>query len=134
MDLSDLPESWVVWSDESDGRAVLAYRPDVFDSDSFPAPCMPTIYVTRGSKERRRPPGEPTHPRSAGWRVTLFLEPEVTLPEESFDTRAAALSGAVEVARSFDGGEVNYRGAYQVPRDAYLDRLDELTGRDDGSD
>lgn len=130
MDQEALPESWTVWNDEPGGRAVLAYRPDVFDSDAFPAPCLPTIYVTHGPKERRRPPGEPAPAGTLDWRVTLFLEPEVALPERSFDTREAAVAGAVEVARSFAAGDLDYRGAYQVPRETYLDRLDELTGSD----
>jgi len=129
MDGESLPESWVVWSDGDDGRTVLAYRPDVFDSQAFPAPCMPTIYVTRGSTERRRPPGEETPTVARDWYVTLFLEPEVNLPERSFETRGAAVEDAVALASDFDAGEVDYRAAYQVPREEYLDRLDELTGR-----
>jgi hypothetical protein len=129
MEFDDLPPSWVVWNDEPGGRAVLAYRPDVFDTRSFPATCLPTLYVTRGGRGRR-PPGE-RRPGS-DWQVTLYLEPEVNLPARSFETRPGAVEGAVELARAFDRGELDYRGAYQLPREAYLDRLDELTGRDDG--
>ena len=126
MSLSDLPESWTVWNDEPEGRLVLAYRPDVFDTKAFPAPCMPTISLTRGSP--RRPPGERSS--EAAWYVTFYLEPEVTLPgNRRFETREAALAGAVDLASEFAGGAVDYRDAYQVPREAYLDRLDELTGR-----
>jgi hypothetical protein len=126
MGFEALPRSWVVWNDEAGGRAVLAYRPDVFDTQDFPAQCLPTLFVTRGAKERRRPPGEGTV--ATDWRVTLFLEPDVSLPDRSFETRPGAVEGAVEFARAFDRGDVDYRGAYAVPHDTYLDRLDELTG------
>lgn len=129
MSYEDLPESWVVWSDESEGRAVLAYRPDVFDTESYPAACLPTLYVTRGPKQRRRPPTDPTAVVGAAWRVTLFLEPDVDHAERSFETREAAIEGAVDLARDFHEGRIDYRGAYQVPREDYLDRLDDLTGR-----
>lgn len=129
MSFEGLPESWVVWDDAPDGRAVLAYRPDVFDTESFPAPCLPTLYVTRGPKDRRparRRGGTPTD----DWRVTLYLEPDVNLPARAFPTRTEAADGAVELAGEFDRGELDYREAYQVPRERYLDRLDELTGRE----
>lgn len=47
----ELPEGWRVWS-ESDDRLILAYRPDVFDGAGFAAPCLPTLYVTRGQCAR----------------------------------------------------------------------------------
>jgi hypothetical protein len=128
MAFEDLPGSWVVWNDEPGDRAVLAYRPDVFDSQAFPAPCMPTLYVTRGPRSKRPP-------RRRGrvgddWHVTLYLEPDVNLPARSYGTRPGAVEGAVELARAFDAGDVDYRGAYQVPREDYLDELDALTGRE----
>ncbi len=131
--LAALPEAWTVWSDGAgdDGRLVLGYRPDVFDTDSFPPPCMPTLYVTRGPTERRRPPGSGTAAGHA-WHVTLYLEPEVNAPGRRHDRRGAAVRDAVQWAAAFDRGEVDYRDLYQVPRDAYLDRLDELTGRGEG--
>jgi hypothetical protein len=52
------------------------------------------------------------------------------LAEERYDEREDALEGSAALARRFAGGELDYRAAYQVPREAYLDRLDELTGRD----
>jgi len=127
--LAALPATWTVWSDGAgeDGRLVLAYRPDVFDSDSFPAPCLPTLYVTRGPAERRRPPGSGTA-ATRDWHVTLSLEPEVSAPSRSHDRRAAAVRDAVDWADAFDRGEVDYRDLYQIPRERYLDRLDELTG------
>lgn len=128
--LTDLPESWTVWSAGEDGRVVLAYRPDIFDSEAFPAACLPTLYVTRGPREQRRPPGERPGRVRDDWHVTLYLEPEVNAPARSHDRRADALEAAVDWADEFDRGEVDYRTLYQVPREAYLDRLDDLTGRE----
>lgn len=129
MTLASVPDGWTVWN-EADERVVLAYRPDVFDGGSLPAPCLPTIYVTRGRRDRR-PGGERVGDE---WRVRLFLEPEVTAREAVRDDREAALEAAADVAAAFDDGDVDYRDCYQVPRPDYLDRLDELTGRDDGDD
>ncbi|WP_049925279.1 DUF5820 family protein [Halopiger goleimassiliensis] len=131
-DRSALPEAWTVWADGDDGRLVLAYRPDVFDGAAFPAPCLPTLYLTHG-RRTRRPGRNPTDTTAAeDWFVTLYLEPEVTLEDgRRFDTREEALEYAVDLARRFDAGEIDYRGLYQVPREAYFDRLDELTGRAD---
>lgn len=128
-DLADLPESWTVWSDGEDGRLVLVYRPDVFDAESFPAPCLPTLYVTRGRRNDRRPGTDPT--TVGDWFVTLTLEPEVEVPgDRRYDARTDAVAAAVELARDFDDGEVDYRGAYQLEREAYLEELDALTGRE----
>ncbi|MUV88899.1 hypothetical protein GJ629_02480 [Halapricum sp. CBA1109] len=116
---------WTVWND-GDHRTVVVYRPDVFDSQAFPAPCLPTIYLTHGRRGRR--PGD--HRPSPGdpWYVSLSLEPDVSRDGESYDTREAAVDAAVELAEAFDAGEVDYRSLYQVPREAYLDELDRLTG------
>lgn len=124
-----LPASWTVWSDESDGRAVFVYRPDVFDTEQFPAPCLPTLYVTPGRHSNRRP--GPEQRTADTWYVTLSLEPEVVEREQAFDDRASAITGAIELATAFDEGACDYRAAYQVPREQYLDRLDELTGQSD---
>ncbi|TYT62190.1 DUF5820 family protein [Natrialba swarupiae] len=128
-DLATLPPAWEIWSDGEDGRLVLAYRPDVFDGDEFPAACLPTLYLTHG-RRTRRPGQNPTD--STGdddWFVTLYLEPDVSLEGgERFSTRADALKSVVELADRFDDGEIDYRGLYQVPRERYFDRLDELTG------
>lgn len=126
MSFEDLPEGWTVWHDEPGGKSVLVYRPDVFDSQAYPAPCLPTLYVARGGRGRR--PGS-ARQGADEWRVTLFLEPEVEAAADRYDDRAAAVAGAVDCARRFARGEVDYRDRYQVPREAYLDRLDELTGR-----
>jgi len=128
-DFDGLPDAWTVWSDEDDGRAVLAYRPDVFDTQAFPAACLPTLYVTRGRRSNRRPGVDRTHLTDRSWYVTLYLEPEVELDEtHEYETRTAAVEGAVALARRFAAGDVDYRGLYQVPRDDYFEKLDELTG------
>jgi hypothetical protein len=126
MGFDALPAGWDVWSDGTE-KAVLAFRPDVFDGDAFPAPCMPTIYVTKG--RRRRQPGRQARPDDP-WYVTLFLEPEVSGEEQSYDDRAAAETAACDIARAFADGDIDYRALYQVPRDAYFDELDRLTGRE----
>lgn len=123
----DLPEDWTVWND-AEGKVVLAYRPDVFDGGDYPAPCLPTIYVTQGRRNRR--PGTARGRPGEDWYVTLYLEPEVERDPERFDSEAAAREGAADLATRFAAGEIAYRELYQVPRPDYFDRLDELTGRD----
>jgi hypothetical protein len=122
----DPPGGWTTWNEEPGGLVVLAYRPDVFDADRFPAACLPTILVSNGSTRRR-----PGRGRGDGWHVTLRLEPEVRVERTTHDSRDGALAAARDLARSFDAGEVDHRGAYQVldGRRSYLDALDELTGR-----
>ncbi|WP_321112968.1 DUF5820 family protein [Halorussus salinisoli] len=124
---ANLPDGWTVWNDEPGGRRILAYRPDVFDADQFPAACMPTLYVAAGAPNR--PAAEAEYGTTKVWRVEFFLEPEVELvPARTYDTREDALTGARELAGEFTRGELDHRDAYQVPRDEYLDELDELTG------
>lgn len=125
MDFEGLPEGWKVWSSE-ERKVVLTYRPDVFDTDAFPAPCLPTIYITKGQRNRR--PGRPTAPPEAPWFVTLFLEPDVEGERRRFDSKSAAERGAVELARTFASGDFDYRDVYQVPREDYFEELDSLTG------
>lgn len=125
MGFESLPDAWEVWNEEPDGRAILAYRPDVFEGRSFPAPCMPTIHVSDGSRAQR--PGA-SRLSTDTWHAVLYLEPEIEGPVASKESRPAAVEAAVDIADRFAGGEVDYRDLYQVPREAYLDRLDELTG------
>jgi hypothetical protein len=122
-----LPEGWVVWSAEPGGRVVLAYRPDVFDSEAFDPACLPTLTVAPGTSPDRPPRGRD---QADGWHVVLYLEPRVRVRacDASFADRESALAGARDIAERFAGSEINYRGAYQRPREAYLDRLDALTG------
>ncbi|ADQ66943.1 hypothetical protein C499_04248 [Halogeometricum borinquense DSM 11551] len=122
------PGGWTLWNDEPSGRRILAYRPDVFNESDFPAECMPTIFVWNGSRANR--PGA-SRIRTETWRAILRLEPDVECVIEEYDSREAAVDGANELARRFADGEIAYRECYQVPPEAYLDRLDELTGRDE---
>lgn len=125
MEFGGLDDAWEVWSLETT-KAVLAYRPDVFDGGQFPAPCLPTIYVTKGQRGRR--PGRDVPDPDDPWYVVLYLEPDVSADTERYGSREAATAGAVSLATRFDRGEVDYRSLYQVPRPSYLDELDELTG------
>ncbi|WP_255195643.1 DUF5820 family protein [Halorarius litoreus] len=128
-DDEEFAPGWQVWSD-ADDKLVVAYRPDVFDGRAFPAACMPTIYVTQGRRSRR-PGADRNPPPGTPWYVTLFLEPDVSRDAEQFDDESAAREGARDLARRFAAGDIDYRGLYQVPREAYFAKLDELTGRDD---
>ncbi|MFC7136991.1 DUF5820 family protein [Halobaculum litoreum] len=127
VDPSALGDGWRVWNEEPGGRAIVVYRPDVFDADRFPAPCLPTVYLTNGSRRAR--PGSGQY-RTDEWHVTLFLEPEVEAESRTFDERAAAVDGVADVTSRFAAGAIDYRGAYQVPREAYLDELDALVRGD----
>jgi hypothetical protein len=121
------PEGWTLWNDEPGGRRILAYRPDVFNESEFSAEQMPTIFVWNGSRANR--PGA-SRIRTETWRAILRLEPDVEATVEEYDSREAAVEGANALARRFADGEVAYRETYQAPPERYLDRLDELTGRD----
>jgi hypothetical protein len=125
MDPADLPDGWSIWNEDAH-TVVLVYRPDVFDTAAFPAPCLPTIYVTKGERDRRPGPNEPDP--DDPWYVTLYLEPDVDRPAETAHTRREAEAVAADLARRFAEGEMNLRGLYQVPREDYLDRLCELVG------
>lgn len=124
MDLEALAEEWTVWN-RTERKLILAYRPDVFDSERFPAPCLPTIYLTQG-KRTRRPGADRT---GEDWYVTLYLEPEVDHQAEVVADREAAVGAAVALANDFAAGDFDFRALYQVPREAYLAELDDLTGR-----
>jgi hypothetical protein len=125
MTLADLPAGWSVWSDEAD-TVVLVYRPDVFDTEAFPAPCLPTLYLTKGERDRRPGPNDPDP--DDPWYVTLFLEPDVSRSAETAETRVDAEDLAVDIADRFVRGAIDLRGLYQVPREDYLDRLESLVG------
>lgn len=129
--LPDLPPGWTVWNAEPDGDVILAYRPDVFEGESFPPACLPTMYVSRSdpNQRKRRDPG----PRQdSAWHVTLYLEPEVRVRNQEVTTsdRNAALEAARNIAAAFSAGEIDVRDAYQVPREEYLDELERLTDGD----
>lgn len=125
MNDETLPEGWRVWNEEPEGRIILAYRPDIFTGEAFDPACLPTIYVTNGSPRRRPGAGSV---QTDTWRVILYAEPEIELETDAFDSRTAAIDGARSIAERFATGAIDYRAAYQVPREAYFDRLDELTG------
>jgi hypothetical protein len=125
MEFEGLAPGWEVWNAE-ETKCILAYRPDVFDSNAFPAPCLPTIYLTKGQRGRRPGPHRPAP--SDPWYVTLYLEPEVDDGGQTYDSREAAIEGVHEVAESFASGEIDVHDMYQVPREAYLEKLDELCG------
>lgn len=130
--LEMLPENWEVWNEDPNGSTILVYRPDVFDSHQYPAPCLPTIQVAqRPPTQRKRRAGS----EHDSWYVWLALEPEVRVKDEDakFDSHSDAVDAAIGLAARFDEGDVDYRGAYQIPREEYLDELDELTGQDDRS-
>ncbi|MFB6106813.1 MAG: DUF5820 family protein [Halobacteriaceae archaeon] len=129
MDDADLPPGWTVWNAEPEGRVIFAYRPDVFDGDDYPAPCLPTLTVSRSNPDRRRPGSG----RDGRWHVALFLEPDVRVREAdgAHETRAAAMDAAVDAAAAFARGAFDVRAAYQVPRADYLDELTALVGASD---
>ena len=127
MGFGSLPDGWRVWNREPSGRVILVYRPDVFDGDALPAPCLPTIYLTNGSRKAR--PGAGQYATDE-WHVVLYLEPEVEAIAETYADRSAAVDAAVDIAERFAAGDVDYRDAYQVPREAYFERLDEVVGVD----
>ncbi|MEF8822084.1 MAG: DUF5820 family protein [Halovenus sp.] len=127
MDTDRVPDGWQLWTEE-EYKLVFTYRPDVFNSTDFPAPCLPTIHVTKGRRSRR--PGRNTPGPSDSWYVTLYLEPDVNDDERSYEDRASAQEAALNLAGRFAAGEIDYRSLYQVPREAYFDRLDELTEQD----
>lgn len=127
MDDATLPDGWTVWNEEPAGQLTLAFRPDRFDGSTLPAACMPTITVTRRppGQRRRRAGQQPT-----GWHVALFLEPDVRVRDRDsrHDDRETAVDQARDLAAAFTRGAVDVRAAYQVPRPAYLDALEDATG------
>lgn len=128
LDPSTLAEGWQVWHEDMGGELILVFRPDVFsEAKGYPAACLPTILVSNRSRARRP---DARRRRGGTWSVVLTLEPEVEVRVTEHQSQEAAVSHAVEVAAAFAAGEVDYRGAYQVPREGYLDRLDALTGTD----
>jgi hypothetical protein len=125
MEFKGLTDGWEVWSVEST-KAVLAFRPDVFDSQEFPPECLPTIYVTKGQRGRR--PGRNVPDPEDPWYVTLYLEPDVNCDQAKYESESEAVSAAERLADEFARGDIEYRALYQVPRPDYFEKLDELTG------
>ena len=128
FDPSVLAEGWQMWHEDMTGELILVFRPDVFsEAEGFPAPCLPTIVVSDRSRARRP---DARHRRGGTWSVVLTLEPQVEVRVTEHPDRQTAVEAAVDLTTEFAMGEVDYRGAYQVPRESYLDRLDALTGTD----
>lgn len=125
MSFESVPDGWRVWNKEPSGRVILTFRPDQFDGDDLPAACLPTIYLTNGSRRSR--PGAGQYATDQ-WHVVLYLEPEIEAVAETYETRSAAVDGTLNVAARFAAGDVDYREVYQVPREEYFSRLDELVG------
>ena len=125
MSFESVPDGWRVWNKEPSGRVILTFRPDQFDGDDLPAACLPTIYLTNGSRRSR--PGAGQYATDQ-WHVVLYLEPEIEAVAETYETRSAAVDGTLDVAARFAAGDVDYREVYQVPREEYFSRLDELVG------
>lgn len=127
--LEDLADGWEVWNEEPQGRVILAYRTDIFDTQAFPAPCLPTIAVAPGAS-----PNDPPERRaqSSAWHTAFYLEPtvRVTQVDTTSPSRDQAVETAVDIASRFTSGEIDYRSVYQLPREDYLDKLDQLIGRE----
>ena len=126
----DPPGGWRLWHDGDDGTLILAFRPDVFDADQFPASCLPTIVVkrerTRGGRGRPRAPAD-----GAGqWCVELRLEPDVEVVVESHAAHSRAVDRAIDLAGAFTNGEIDYRTAYIDPPASYVEALDRLIESD----
>jgi hypothetical protein len=135
--MSDLPEpprGWTIWNAEPDGRVILAFRPDVFNTQDHPPECLPTLYVSQGRRNDRRPGYQPPDDATGDWHVRLYFEPDVEHPDENrYDSRSAAIEGAYELAAEFSDGDVDPSAVYQVPRPDYFAALDEHTGQPDDS-
>ena len=125
-----LPEGWREWNDEPGGRKIIAYRPDVFQKSSFPDACMPTLVLGPRPPRGARPEARVEHHSTGEWYVTLFLEPEVILVEHTCPNRETAVDSFRQVARDFSSGAYDLRDAYQIPREDYLHRLDELVDQE----
>lgn len=130
-DLPEPPSGWTVWNVDADGRVILAFRPDVFNTTDHPPECLPTIYVSQGRRNHRRPGVDRPEAASGDWFVRLYFEPDVSLDEtKRYPERDAAIDGAYDLATDVAAGDVDPRDVYQVPRPEYFDALDDVTGGD----
>ncbi len=121
----DLPSGWRIWHDRPDDIFVLTYRPDVFDSDAFPASCLPTVTV-KPARARGRS-GRPRDPESTGpWVAELLLEPDAPLDRRRAADRSAAIEAGLELAGAFVEGTYDLGSPYADPPSAYLERLESL--------
>ncbi|MDY6780671.1 MAG: DUF5820 family protein [Halobacteria archaeon] len=117
----DLPDGWVVWSDE-DG-VVICYKPDVFNADEYPRPCLPLVTVTKADSG--------TVGGREGWRVTFHMEADV----KSYELQQVvigyedAVDYMIEVAEDFSAGEYDLRDFYAEGdvREEYVRRVERET-------
>lgn len=131
MDIEgSLPDGWSVWHAEPAGQLVLTFRADVFDGKAYPPECLPTIVVRDRPHRPRRPIDRRGDDSGNAWYTTLFLEPTIVLREERAPSHDDAVETALAFACRFVDGDLGYRAAYQVPRERYLDRLDDLILRE----
>lgn len=120
----DPPTGWHLWNEESDGRVILLYRPDIFSEDQdLPPECIPTLLISNGSRANRPGASQLT---TDTWHAALTLEPDIDLRIQAFNARQRAIEGGYALAQSFHAGEFDFRDPYQVPREAYFTRLDSV--------
>ena len=125
MSFETRPDGCQAGNVEQTGQATVGYGPDSYAHLTLPSTCLPTIYLTNGSRRKR--PGAGQYATDE-WHVVLYLEPEIEAVTQTYETRERGAEGAIDVAGQFVDGDVDYREAYQVPRDAYFERLDEYVG------
>lgn len=129
MDERELPRGWTTWHGGVDDILVLTFRPDIFDGSAYPAPCLPTLAVKPERSRGRR--GRPRSSRSGGtWCAELTIEPNVTLGRRTAPDRATAIDRGIELAEQFVCGSIDLREAYPEPREAYLEKVEELVGNE----
>lgn len=125
-DISEIADGWQVWNNEPRGHVILAYRPDIFDTNEFPPACLPTITIGPGSE-----PNQPRDHRNAttAWYVVLYLEPRVRVAtkDTTVPSRPQAIDYAVALSHEFTDGKIDFDAAYIDPRPNYLAKLKELT-------
>jgi len=112
-----LPDGWVVWSEE-DGL-VVCYKPEVFDANQYPRPCLPLLPVTKADTG--------TVGGREGWRVLFHIEADVpgrSLEQVHIDY-GEAIDYVIEVAQRFSSGEYDFGGFYAEGdvREEYVARL-----------
>ncbi len=125
-DLSTLADGWEIWNNEPQGRIILAYRPDIFNTTDFPAACLPTITIAPGPS----PNAPPDHRQaSSTWHVVLYLEPRVrvTKKDTTVATRPEAIEQAISLSHEFTDGQIDFTDAYIDPRLDYIMKLNQLT-------
>lgn len=125
-DLSTLADGWEIWNNEPQGRIILAFRPDIFNTTDFPPACLPTITIAPGPS-----PNAPPDYRQAStaWHVALYLEPRVrvTNKDTTVSTRPEAIDCGTTLSHEFTDGQIDFAAAYMDPRPDYITKLNQLT-------